>query len=69
LHLVVVSLGTCIWTSRTKNLIEKALSTDVERVIEVSGYSYPSGHSLAAAALYLTIAMVAGSQGSVGCIS
>jgi undecaprenyl-diphosphatase len=29
-------------------------------LVQVSGFSYPSGHSLAAAALYLTMAIVAG---------
>lgn len=36
--------------------------TEVEHLVEVSGYSYPSGHSLAAAALYLTMAIVAGTH-------
>jgi undecaprenyl-diphosphatase len=62
LHLTVASLGTWIWTSGTKNLIERARPTEVEHLVHVSGYSYPSGHSLAAAALYLTMAIVAGSH-------
>ena len=62
LHLVVASIGTWIWTSATKGLIEKARPTEVEHLVQVSGYSYPSGHSLAAAALYLTMAIVAGTQ-------
>ncbi len=62
LHLAVASVGTWIWTSATKGLIEKARPTEVEHLVQVSGYSYPSGHSLAAAALYLTMAIVAGTQ-------
>ncbi len=62
LHLAVASVGTWIWTSATKNLIEKARPTEVEHLVQVSGYSYPSGHSLAAAALYLTMAIVAGTR-------
>ena len=62
LHLAVASGGTWIWTWATKNVIEKARPTEVEHLVQVSGYSYPSGHSLAASALYLTIAMVAGPQ-------
>jgi undecaprenyl-diphosphatase len=62
LHLTVASIGTGIWTSATKNIIEKARPTEVEHLVQVSGYSYPSGHSLAAAALYLTVALVAGTH-------
>jgi membrane-associated phospholipid phosphatase len=61
-HLVVASAGTWICTTATKNLIEKARPTEVEHLVQVSGFSYPSGHSLAAAALYLTIAIIAGSH-------
>ncbi|SRR6266700_1272582 len=31
-------------------------------LVQVTGYSYPSGHSLSAAALYLTMAIIAGSH-------
>jgi membrane-associated phospholipid phosphatase len=62
LHLAVASAGTWVWTSATKGVIEKARPTEVEHLVQVSGYSYPSGHSLAAAALYLTIAIVAGTR-------
>jgi undecaprenyl-diphosphatase len=59
LHLLLAMVGTWILTSATKSIIEKARPTEVEHLVEVSGYSYPSGHSLAAAAFYLTIAIVA----------
>jgi len=62
LHLAVASAGTWVLTSATKGVIEKARPTEVEHLVQVSGYSYPSGHSLAAAALYLTIAIVAGTR-------
>jgi undecaprenyl-diphosphatase len=62
LHLVVASVGAWIWTTATKGLIEKARPIEVEHLVQVTGYSYPSGHSLAAAALYLTMAIVAGTQ-------
>ena len=62
LHLTLASIGTWIWTSATKQIIEKARPTEVEHLVEVSGYSYPSGHSLAAAALYLTMAVLAGTH-------
>lgn len=62
LHLIIASIGASVWTSATKHIIEKTRPTEVEHLVEVSGYSYPSGHSLAAAALYLTIAIVAGTH-------
>jgi undecaprenyl-diphosphatase len=62
LHLAVASLGTSAWTSATKRVIEKARPTEVEHLVEVTGFSYPSGHSLAAAALYLTMAIIAGTH-------
>lgn len=61
-HLVVASAGTWICTTATKNVIEKARPTEVEHLVQVSGFSYPSGHSLSAAALYLTIAIIAGTH-------
>jgi undecaprenyl-diphosphatase len=60
--LAIATAGTWFWTSLTKNLIEKARPTEVTHLIEVTGFSYPSGHSLSAAALYLTIAVVAASH-------
>ena len=62
LHMAVASVGTLVWTFATKSIIEKARPTEVEHLVRVSGFSYPSGHSLAAAALYLTIAIVAGTR-------
>jgi undecaprenyl-diphosphatase len=59
LHLFVASLGGWFLTFLTKDLIERARPTEVEHLVQVSGFSYPSGHSLSAAALYLTMALVA----------
>jgi undecaprenyl-diphosphatase len=60
LHVLVASMGGWFWTFVTKDLIERARPTEVEHLVQVSGFSYPSGHSLSAAALYLTLAIVAG---------
>jgi undecaprenyl-diphosphatase len=62
LLLAIASAGTSVWTSLTKNHIEKARPTEVEHLVAVTGFSYPSGHSLAAAALYLTIGIIAASH-------
>jgi undecaprenyl-diphosphatase len=60
LHLVVASLGIWILEAVTKHLFARSRPTAVTHLVHVSGYSYPSGHSLASAVLYLTIAVVAG---------
>lgn len=61
-HLALASLGTWALTSVPKALVERSRPPEVERLIEVSGFSYPSGHALAAAALYLTIALIVGNR-------
>lgn len=43
-----------------KNLFERPRPEVITRLVAVSGFSYPSGHSLESAALYLTIAIIAG---------
>jgi undecaprenyl-diphosphatase len=59
-HLVVALLGTGMLEAVTKNMFERTRPTEVTHLVEVSGYSYPSGHSLVATVLYLTIAIIAG---------
>ena len=61
-HLFVASAGAWLWTFVTKDLFERSRPTEVEHLVDASGFSYPSGHSLAAAALYLTMAIIAGSH-------
>jgi undecaprenyl-diphosphatase len=58
-QVVAAAVGASLLTLATKNIIERVRPPDAERLIAVSGFSYPSGHSLAAAALYATLAMVA----------
>jgi len=59
IQLTAAGLGTWLLDRATKNLLEQARPTEVVHLVQVSGYSYPSGHALAAAALYLTLAIVA----------
>jgi undecaprenyl-diphosphatase len=59
LQLLVASAGAGILTLVTKNTIERIRPEEVSQLIVVSGFSYPSGHSLSTAALYLTIAIIA----------
>lgn len=58
-QLLLNSVGAGIWTGITKNVIERARPEDVTHLVQVSGFSYPSGHSLVSASLYLTIALLA----------
>jgi undecaprenyl-diphosphatase len=60
LQLLAASAGAGILTMVTKNVIERIRPQEAQRLIVVSGFSYPSGHSLSTAALYLTIAIIAG---------
>jgi undecaprenyl-diphosphatase len=60
LQLFAASLGAGLLTLATKNIIERVRPEKSQRLIVVSGFSYPSGHSLVTCALYLTIAIIAG---------
>jgi undecaprenyl-diphosphatase len=60
LQLAASSLGSLVWTVVAKSFIERVRPQDVPRLVEASGYSYPSGHSLSSAALYLTLALLIG---------
>jgi undecaprenyl-diphosphatase len=57
-QLLLNSLGAGIWTVIIKNAVERARPENITPLVQVSGFSYPSGHSLASASLYLTIAIL-----------
>ena len=59
LQLMAASAGSGILTLLTKDIIERIRPPEAQRLIAVSGFSYPSGHSLSTSALYLTIAIIA----------
>jgi undecaprenyl-diphosphatase len=59
LQLLAASGGAGILTLVTKNIIERIRPEEAQQLIVVSGFSYPSGHSLSTSALYLTIAIIA----------
>ena len=46
----------------TKGIVARARPTEVEHLVQVSGFSYPSGHSPATATLCLTLALIAASH-------
>lgn len=60
LQLLAASSGAGILALVTKDMIARTRPPEVERLIVVSGFSYPSGHSVATAAVYLTLAIIAG---------
>ena len=59
LQLLAASVGAAVLTLVTKNLVERARPDQAAPLIVADGFSYPSGHSVEAAALYLTIALIA----------
>ena len=59
LQVLAASTGAGLLTFVTKNSIERVRPLETHHLIVVSGFSYPSGHSLSTSALYLTIAMIA----------
>jgi membrane-associated phospholipid phosphatase len=58
LLLASASAGAVGWTSLLKNLIEREHPPIGSRLVVTSGYSYPSGHSLASAALLTAFAVI-----------
>jgi undecaprenyl-diphosphatase len=56
--LAASSLASGLLTLVMKRLLERPRPDVVPRLVEVTGLSYPSGHSLASAAVYLTAAFV-----------
>lgn len=59
LHLVLAAGGAASLSLLFKRLIERERPDVVGRLVEVSGFSYPSGHALASTAIYLTLALLA----------
>jgi undecaprenyl-diphosphatase len=58
LQLVAASVGAAILTTATKNIVERVRPSAIPRLIEVSGFSYPSGHATLTTALYVTIGII-----------
>ena len=58
LQLLLASAGAGNLTFITKNMIERVRPADVNQLVVVTGFSFPSGHSVSTSALYLTIAII-----------
>ena len=57
-QLIIAACGGGLISTMLKRVLERARPAEVEKLVEVSSFSYPSGHSLAAASVYLTLAIV-----------
>ncbi len=57
-HLIIASLGSGFCVYAFKSILERPRPHVVPQLIEVTGFSFPSGHALGATALYLTIAII-----------
>ena len=58
-HLISAAAGAGLLSKLMKNQYERPRPPFIGRLVDVQGYSYPSGHSLAAASVYLTLALIA----------
>lgn len=59
IHLVMTSAGGFYISIATKNIIARPRPSIIPQLIHVSGFSYPSGHSITSSAIYLTMAILA----------
>jgi undecaprenyl-diphosphatase len=58
-QLVIAAAGSLALTELTKAFIGRPRPTAVPALVEAFGFSYPSGHALSAAAMYVTLAILA----------
>jgi undecaprenyl-diphosphatase len=58
LQLMLAMLGVAAWTLLTKTYFQRERPDIAHRLLEVQGYSFPSGHSSGSATLFVTIALI-----------
>lgn len=59
IHLTLTSAGGFFISTWTKSFISRPRPSIIPQLIHASGFSYPSGHSITSAAIYLTMAILA----------
>jgi undecaprenyl-diphosphatase len=59
-HLALTSAGGFYISMWTKSIISRPRPSIIPQLIHATGFSYPSGHSITSAAIYLTMAILAG---------
>jgi undecaprenyl-diphosphatase len=57
-HLLLASIGAALLNSGLKQLWSRPRPSEVPRLVETLGYSYPSGHSMGSAAILTTFAIL-----------
>lgn len=58
-YLAICAMGAGILTWIVKHVVGRARPEIIPRLVEVTGQSYPSGHSLSATAVYLGLSLLA----------
>jgi undecaprenyl-diphosphatase len=61
-QLLLVALGGAVCSALFKRLLERQRPPEAWRLVHVASFSYPSGHALASASVYLTLAILAARQ-------
>lgn len=59
IHLLLIAIGGFQIGAWSKKLIERPRPNLIPKLVQVGGQSFPSGHSVTAAAIYLTLAILA----------
>lgn len=59
-HFIITATGGYALSIFTKGLIARPRPDIIPKLIQVSGFSYPSGHAITISAVYLTLAILAG---------
>lgn len=59
IHLILTASGGFLISIWSKNLVLRPRPSIIPQLIHVSGFSYPSGHSITSACIYLTMAILA----------
>jgi len=58
-QLLLTVLGGAIFSTALKRVLERERPPELGRLVHVASFSYPSGHSLASASIYLALAILA----------
>jgi undecaprenyl-diphosphatase len=61
-QLLIAVSGGALGSTILKHALERERPPEIGRLVHVASYSYPSGHSLASACIYLTLAILAARQ-------
>jgi undecaprenyl-diphosphatase len=60
IQVAVATAGAELSVELIKRMLGRARPEIIERLVEVTGFSYPSGHAAASTGLYLTLAVIVG---------